>query len=125
MRINSVEQKGYTNRIMDWKVFVRRDLTAVKATEYFYEFVGENSFRPVSELLLPEDGELLKKAVEADPFQTLELITVLHNLKDSVRNVYLRMETSEQTENGIPLYQITISDIHDLEGRSGPLAGDH
>ncbi len=118
MRINSVEQKGYTNRIMDWKVFVRRDLTAVKATEYFYEFVGENSFRPVSELLLPEDGELLKKAVEADPFQTLELITVLHNLKDSVRNVYLRIEMSEQTENGIPLYQITISDIHDLEGRN-------
>ena len=67
MKINSVEQKGYTNRIMDWKVFVRRDLTAVKATEYFYEFVGENSFRPVSELLLPEDGELLKKAVETDP----------------------------------------------------------
>ena len=118
MKINSVEQKGYTNRIMDWKVFVRRDLTAVKATEYFYEFVGENSFRPVSELLLPEDGELLKKAVETDPFQTLELITVLHNLKDSVRNVYLRIETSEQTENGIPLYQITISDIHDLEGRN-------
>ena len=118
MRINSVEQKGYTNRIMDWKVFVRRDLTAVKATEYFYEFVGENSFRPLSELLLPEDGELLKKAVEADPFQTLELITVLHNLKDSVRNVYLRIEMSEQTENGIPLYQITISDIHDLEGRN-------
>lgn len=118
MRINSVEQKGYTNRIMDWKVFVRRDLTAVKATEYFYEFVGENSFRPVSELLLPEDGELLKKAVEADPFQTLELITVLHNLKDSVRNVYLRIEMSEQTENGIPLYQITVSDIHDLEGRN-------
>lgn len=118
MRINSVEQKGYTNRIMDWKVFVRRDLTAVKATEYFYEFVGENSFRPVSELLLPEDGELLKKAVEADPFQTLELITVLHNLKDSVRNVYLRLEQSEQTENGIPLYQITVSDIHDLEGRN-------
>ena len=118
MRINSVEQKGYTNRIMDWKVFVRRDLTAVKATEYFYEFVGENSFRPVSELLLPEDGELLKKAVEADPFQTLELITVLHNLKDSVRNVYLRLEQSEQTENGIPLYQITVSDIHDLENRN-------
>lgn len=118
MRINSVEQKGYTNRIMDWKVFLRRDLTAVKATEYFYEFVGENSFRPVSELLLPEDGELLKKAVEADPFQTLELITVLHNLKDSVRNVYLRLEQSEQTENGIPLYQITVSDIHDLENRN-------
>lgn len=26
MRINSVEQKGYANRIMDWKIFVRQDL---------------------------------------------------------------------------------------------------
>ncbi len=34
--------------------------------------------------MLPEDGELLKEAVEADTFQPLELITVLHNLKDSV-----------------------------------------
>lgn len=118
MRINSVEQKGYANRIMDWKIFVRQDLVVAKASEFFYEFVGENSFRPVSELLLPEDGELLKKAVEADTFQPLELITVLHNLKDSVRNVYLRLEQSEQTENGIPLYQITVSDIHDLENRN-------
>ena len=92
MRINSVEQKGYANGIMDWKIFVRQDLVVAKASEFFYEFVGENSFRPVSELLLPEDGELLKKAVEADTFQPLELITVLHNLKDSVRNVYLRLE---------------------------------
>lgn len=97
MRVNSVEQKGYANRIMDWKIFVRQDLVVAKASEFFYEFVGENSFRPVSELLLPEDGELLKKAVEADTFQPLELITVLHNLKDSVRNVYLRLEQSEQT----------------------------
>lgn len=118
MRINSVEQKGYANGIMDWKIFVRQDLVVAKASEFFYEFVGENSFRPVSELLLPEDGELLKKAVEADTFQPLELITVLHNLKDSVRNVYLRLEQSEQTENGIPLYQITVSDIHDLENRN-------
>ena len=56
--------------------------------------------------------------MEADTFQPLELITVLHNLKDSVRNVYLRLEQSEQTENGIPLYQITVSDIHDLENRN-------
>lgn len=118
MRINSVEQKGYANRIMDWKIYVRQDLTVAKASEFFYEFIGENSFRPVSELLLPEDAELLKNAVEADPYQPLELISVLHNLKDSVRNVYLRLEMSEQTENGIPLYQITLSDIHDLEGRN-------
>ena len=51
----------------------------------------------MSELLLPEDGELLKKAVEADTFQPLELITVLHNLKDSVRNVYLRLEPVSYT----------------------------
>ncbi len=118
MRINSVEQKGYANRIMDWKVFVRQDLVVAKASEFYYEFVGENSFRPVSELVLPEDGELLREAVEADPFRPLELFTVLSNLKDSTRNVYLRLEQSEQTEKGIPLYQITISDIHDLEGRN-------
>ena len=118
MRINSVEQKGYANRIMDWKVFVRQNLAVAKASEFFYEFVGENSFRPVNELLLPEDGELLQEAVAAEPFAPLEMITVLHNLKDSVRNVYLRLELSEQTENGIPLYLITISDIHDLEGRN-------
>lgn len=118
MRINSVEQKGYANRIMDWKVFVRQNLVAAKASEFYYEFVGENSFRPVSELVLPEDGELLREAVEADPFRPLELFTVLSNLKDSTRNVYLRLEQSEQTEKGIPLYQITISDIHDLERRN-------
>lgn len=118
MRINSVEQKGYANRIMDWKVFVRQNLVAAKASEFYYEFIGENSFRPVSELVLPEDGELLREAVEADPFRPLELFTVLSNLKDSTRNVYLRLEQSEQTENGIPLYQITISDIHDLERRN-------
>ena len=45
-------------------------------------------------------------------------MTVLSNLKDSTRNVYLRMEQSEQTEDGIPLYQITLSDLHDLENRT-------
>ena len=72
----------------------------------------------MSELLLPEDGELLKKEWRRIRSNPLELITVLHNLKDSVRNVYLRLEQSEQTENGIPLYQITVSDIHDLENRN-------
>lgn len=68
--------------------------------------------------MLPEDGELLKEAVAAELFAPLELMTVLSNLKDSTRNVYLRMEQSEQTEDGIPLYQITLSDLHDLENRT-------
>lgn len=118
MKINIVERKGYSNRIMDWKIYVRKDLTVVKATEYYYEFIEENSFRPVSELVLPEDGELLKEAVAADSLAPLELVTVLSNLKDSTRNVYLRMEQSEQTEDGNPLYQITLSDLHDLENRT-------
>jgi hypothetical protein len=33
MRLNSVEQKGYANRIMDWKIFVRQDLVAAKACQ--------------------------------------------------------------------------------------------
>ncbi len=118
MKINIVEREGYSNRIMNWKIYVRKDLTVAKASEYYYEFIEENSFRPVSELVLPEDGELLKEAVAADSFTPLELMTVLSNLKDSTRNVYLRMEQSEQTEDGIPLYQITLSDLHDLENRT-------
>lgn len=99
MKINIVEREGYSNRIMNWKIYVRKDLTVAKASEYYYEFIEENSFRPVSELVLPEDGELLKEAVAADSFTPLELMTVLSNLKDSTRNVYLRMEQSEQTED--------------------------
>ena len=118
MKINIVEREGYSNRIMNWKIYVRKDLTVAKASEYYYEFIEENSFRPVSELVLPEDGELLKEAVAAELFAPLELMTVLSNLKDSTRNVYLRMEQSEQTEDGIPLYQITLSDLHDLENRT-------
>ena len=118
MKVNNVEQKGYANRIMDWKIFARKNLTVVKASEYYYEFIGENSFRPVSDLILPEDGELLQQAVAAETFEPLELMTVLTDLKDSVRSVYLRLEECDQTENGIPLYQITISDVHDLEGRN-------
>lgn len=118
MKINSVEQKGYSNRIMDWKIFVRQNLLVAKASEFFYEFVGENSFHPVSDLVAPEDRELLENAVSAVPFQKLELMTVLSNLKDSTRNVYLRLEESDQTENGIPLYLITVADIHDLECRN-------
>ena len=118
MKIDIVEREGYSNRIVDWKIYVRKDLTVAKASEYYYEFIEENSFRPVSELVLPEDGELLKEAVAADSLAPLELVTVLSNLKNSTRNVYLRMEQSEQTEDGIPLYQITLSDLHDLESRA-------
>lgn len=99
MKINIVEREGYSNRIMNWKIYVRKDLTVAKASEYYYEFIEENSFRPVSELVLPEDGELLKEAVAAELLAPLELMTVLSNLKDSTRNVYLRMEQSEQTED--------------------------
>ena len=81
MKINIVEREGYSNRIVDWKIYVRKDLTVAKASEYYYEFIEENSFRPVSELVLPEDGELLKEAVAADSFTPLELVTVLSNLR--------------------------------------------
>lgn len=118
MKINCAKQEGYANRIVDWKVFVRQNLIAAKASEPYYAFVGENSYRPINELILPEDGKLLQEAVEAEPFVPVELITVLYNLKDSTRNVYMRIEQSNQTENGIPLYQITIFDIHDLETRN-------
>ena len=41
MRINSVEQKGYANRIMDWKIFVRQDLVVAKASEFSMNSSGK------------------------------------------------------------------------------------
>ena len=52
MRLNSVEQKGYANRIMDWKIFVRQDLVVAKASEFFYEFVGTGQRQPLYGLVL-------------------------------------------------------------------------
>lgn len=76
MKINIVEREGYSNRIMNWKIYVRKDLTVAKASEYYYEFIEENSFRPVSELVLPEDGELLKEAVAAELLTPLEFLCI-------------------------------------------------
>lgn len=44
MRINIVEREGYSNRIVDWKIYVRKDLTVAKASEYYYEFIEEIPF---------------------------------------------------------------------------------
>lgn len=34
MKINIVEREGYSNRIMNWKIYVREDLTVAKASYY-------------------------------------------------------------------------------------------
>lgn len=102
----------------DCQLYVRNDLTVAKATEWYYMFMGPNSYLPVNELLYPEDGELLKRKA-MDLTETVELITGITNFrKPGYCTVYLRMEKSNHTENGQPLLLIKFYDFMDMENRN-------
>lgn len=117
MKINWAEESGYSYRMVDVKVYVRENLIAAKASEVYYEFVKENSYRPISDLLPLADASLLQAWILGDKKEPLELLTVLSNRIDSVRNVLLRIDTSELTEQSAPLYEVTINDPRNLEAR--------
>lgn len=117
MRIIRTGQTYSSGKLLDCKIFVRKNLLVAKASEWYYVYVGDYSYLPISDLLYPEDGEILRK--EAEQFTaTVELVTGITNRREGYRNVYLRMEESDQTENGNPLYLITMFDILDLESRT-------
>ena len=117
MRIVRTGESYFSGKLIDCMVYVRKDLTVVKATEWFYVLVGDNHYYPVSGLITPEDGELLLEAAQ-NLTGKIELITNITDSQGGHRNVYLRMEPSEQTEDGVPLYLITIFDICDMERRT-------
>lgn len=116
MKILRDGDSHFAGKILDWKLYVRRDLTVVKASEWYYVFVGEHSYLPVSSLLSAEDGEVLLQAAQ-DLTEPVELITTITNQKDGYRNIYLRMENCDETEDGTPLLYIKIFDIRDMEDR--------
>lgn len=117
MRILRDGDEHFAGRLLDCKVYVRKDLTVARASEWYYVFVGEYSYLPISSLLAPKDGELLLQAAQncAEP---VELITTITNQKNGYRNIYLRMENCEETENGVPLLYIYMYDIRDMEERN-------
>lgn len=116
MKIEKLGESYYEKKLIDCMIYVRKDLTVVRATQVFYRYVGDNQYFPVSSMIAPEDGELLLAYAEK-PTDKIELITYFTDKQGGIRNIYLRMEPSEQTEDGIPLFLITLYDIADIEAR--------
>ena len=44
-------------KLLDCNLYVRKDLNVAWASEWFYVFVGENSYLSLLACLAPEDGE--------------------------------------------------------------------
>lgn len=107
----------------DCKVYVRKNLEVVSADEWYYEYVKENSYLSLAEMLPPEDAAILREGVEtlAEP---IELLTQIDNHRnEGYRNIYLRLENCDKTENGQRLYLVNILDVVDMERRSRKLEG--
>lgn len=116
MKIQRIGKSYYEDRMTEFEIYVRKDLTVVVATERYYTYVGENSCLPISSLLSPEDGEELLK--DAQNFtEPVEYITNFTDCLGGNRNVYIRMEKSSQTEDGEPLFVIKLFDVRDMEKR--------
>ncbi|MBO4982323.1 MAG: GGDEF domain-containing protein [Lachnospiraceae bacterium] len=104
-------------QLLDCKIYVRKNFGVVIASRWYYDFVSENSYLPLCDLLPEEDAKILKEAiVQLD--EPVELCTQITNRRqEGFRNVYLRLENSDRTEDGQPLYLITLLDIVDMEQR--------
>lgn len=116
MKIQGTQSGYFSGKILDWNLYVRKDLTVVKASEWFYMFVGDSSYLPVSSLISEEDGKLLQEAAR-NLTEPIELITTIANDVEEYRNIYLRMENSEETEDGNPLLHIKFWGIRDMVDR--------
>ena len=116
MKIQKNMKSFYEDRMTEFELFVRKDLTVVVARERYYVYVGENSCLPFSSLITEEDGKALLEDAE-NLTEPVEYVTYFRDYQGGSRNIYLRMEPSDQTEDGQPLYRITLFDIKDMEKR--------
>ncbi len=116
MKIQRIDKSYYEDRMTEFEIHVRKDLTVVVAAERYYIYVGENSYLPFSSLISEEDGKELVE--DAKNFtEPVEYITDFKDCQGGSRNVYFRMEKSDQTEDGEPLFVIKLFDVRDMEKR--------
>ncbi|MCM1186202.1 MAG: GGDEF domain-containing protein [Lachnoclostridium sp.] len=107
----------------DCKVYVRKNFAVASADEWYYEYVKENSYLALTELLPPEDAAILQEGMET-LIEPIEIYTRLDNRRnEGYRNVYLRLENCDKTEEGEHLYLVNILDIVDMERRTRKLDG--
>ena len=101
-------------QLYDCTLYIRGNLTVSSASEPYYKFVGENSMLPFTDLIDEEDAAYIREAVAGGCEDTAEVFTRFFNkIDEGWRNVYVRVERCERTENGEPLYLVTINDIID------------
>lgn len=117
MELKRCVEQSINQALYECQLFVRQNLMVVEANEYYYEYVGEKSYLPIHKLLHPEDGKVLQQ--EASNFtRTVEMITGITGGKEKYSTIYLRMEESNRTEDGVPLLSIILFDIKSLEDRN-------
>ncbi len=105
------------------RVVTRRDGVAVSGDVWYYEFVQTNSARSLFTFIDPDTAEEIRNKIEEisdwytpnalDPDSLIaEYLTYIDNdLGMRYQNIYLRMESTNLMENGLPLYQFTIIDL--------------
>lgn len=114
----SDEKRRLDTPLYDCNLFVRKDLTVSSAAQSYYEFVGDNSALPFSDLIDEEDAKAITEAVESGCEEPVEVFTRFYNrLDEGWRNVYVRAEDCDRTENGEPLYQVCVIDVTDTADR--------
>lgn len=116
MKIQRVASGYFSGKILDWNLYVRKNLTVVKASEYFYMFVGDNSYQPITNFISPEDAAILVEASK-NLTEPVELITTISNFVEEYRNIYLCMENCDDTEDGEPLFHIKMFGVRDMVDR--------
>lgn len=123
MRIVRGESKQHYVPFCDCQVYVRKDFIVAAAAEWYYEFVKENSYLPLVDLLPPEDARILKDGID-NLTEPIELFTQIDSHRgEGYRNVYLRFENSDRTDDGEKIYLVSISDVVDIERRNRKLDG--
>lgn len=123
MRIVRNESQQRYVLLCDCKLYVRKNFMVALADEWYYEYVKENSYFPLDELLLPEDARILRESID-NLMEPIELFTQIDNRRgEGYRNVYLRMENCDRTDGGERLYLVSITDIVDMERRNNKLNG--
>ncbi|MBR5115932.1 MAG: GGDEF domain-containing protein [Lachnospiraceae bacterium] len=104
--------------LYECSLFVRKDLTVSSASRSYYEFVGENSILPFTDLIEPEDASTIREAVSRGCGETVEVYTRLYNRIDTGwRNVYVRVEACDRREDGQLLFLVTVLDVADTYAR--------
>lgn len=121
MKFESMNHANSKAKLYECQLYIRKDdLGVVKATESFYAYMGEASYLPLSEMIFPEDGEIMRQAAK-DNVEFLELLTGITNRREGYSLIYLRLESSDETEGGNPMYLVNLYDVREVEQRVNKL----